>query len=179
MKNNNRVTQAQIDKLMRTAEITVETKHGKMTIVTVKLENGFLMTESSACVDPENYDEKIGKDICLEHIKNRLWELEGYFLQKYVYERRKQESTIYVHNFGWAITEMYQGAKMRRRGWNGKGIHIEMQKPDDHSKMTQPYIYIETTNLQSDNPDAPRGRVPWFPSQTDMLAIDWEIAEEE
>ena len=86
MKNNNRVTQAQIDKLMRTAEITTETKYDKMTIVTVKLENGFLMTESSACVDPGNYDEKVGKAICLERIENRLWELEGYCLQKALYE---------------------------------------------------------------------------------------------
>lgn len=176
MKNNNRVTQAQIDRLLNTAEITVETKHEKMTIVTVKLENGFLMTESSACVDPENYDEKIGAEICLEHIKNRLWELEGYCLQKEVHESGKK---VLATDFGWALQQLYCGFKLRRRGWNGKGIHIEMQIPDDHSKMTQPYIYIETTNLQSDNPDAPRGRVPWFPSQTDMLAIDWEIAEEE
>lgn len=89
MKNNNRVTQAQIDKLMRTAEITTETRYDKMTIVTVKLENGFLMTESSACVDPGNYDEKVGKAICLEHIENRLWELEGYCLQKALCEAPK------------------------------------------------------------------------------------------
>ena len=173
--SNTRVTQAQIDRLLNTAEITVETKHDKMTIVTVKLENGFLMTESSACVDPENYNEKYGKDICLEHIKNRLWELEGYCLQKKVHELGK---IVFVPDFSWALHKLYDGCKMRRRGWNGKGIHIEMQRPDAHSKMTQPYIYIETTNLQSNNPDAPRGRVPWFPSQTDMLAADWEIAEE-
>ncbi len=174
--SNIKVTQDQIDSLLNNAEIKVETKHDKMTIVTVKLENGFLMTESSACVDPSNYDEKIGAEICLEHIKNRLWELEGYFLQKEVYERGK---TVLVNGFGWALNQLYAGKKLRRRGWNGKGIHIEMQVPDAYSKMTQPYIYIETSNLESSNPDAPRGRVPWFPSQTDMLALDWETVEEE
>lgn len=88
MKNNNRVTQAQIDRLMATAEITVETKYDKMTIVTVKLENGFLMTESSACVDPANYEERIGAQICLKRIENRLWELEGYCLQKAGHEAK-------------------------------------------------------------------------------------------
>ena len=174
--SNIKVTQEQIDGLLNNAEITVETKHDKMTIVTVKLESGFLMTESSACVDPDNYDEEIGAEICLEHIKNRLWELEGYCLQKKVHELTK---TIHVCDFGWALHKLYDGFKMRRRGWNGRGIHIEIQTPDSHSKMTQPYIYIETTNLQSNNPDAPRGRVPWFPSQTDMLATDWDFAEEE
>ena len=41
--------------------------------------------------------------------------------------------------------------------------------------MTHPYIYIDTTGLQTDNPDAPKNRVPWFASQTDMLAEDWCI----
>jgi hypothetical protein len=40
--------------------------------------------------------------------------------------------------------------------------------------MTQPYIYIDTLGLQTTNPNAPKGRVPWTPSQTDMLAEDWE-----
>lgn len=60
---------------------------------------------------------------------------------------------------------------------NGKGIFIKLQVPDEHSKMTSPYIYIDTTGLRSNNPDAPRSCVPWLASQTDMLAEDWEIAE--
>ena len=56
-------------------------------------------------------------------------------------------------------------------------IFIKLQVPDEHSKMTSPYIYIDTTGLRSNNPDAPRSCVPWLASQTDMLAEDWEIAE--
>lgn len=78
--------------------------------------------------------------------------------------------------FGDALEAMKNGEKMRRLGWNGKGIHIEIQKPDEHSKMTSPYIFIDTTGLQTNNPDAPKSRVPWFASQTDMLAEDWVIA---
>lgn len=53
-----------------------------------------------------------------------------------------------------------------RRGWNGPGQFIELQIPDEHSKMTLPYIFI--TTVQGD-------RVPWLPSQTDLLARDWYI----
>ena len=44
----------------------------------------------------------------------------------------------------------------KRQGWNGKGVFIKLQVPDEHSKMTSPYIYIDTTGLRSDNPDAPQ-----------------------
>ena len=77
--------------------------------------------------------------------------------------------------FGLAIEALKLGKKVARAGWNGKGIFIELQTPDENSKMTSPYIFIDTTGLQSDNPHAPRSRVPWLASQTDMLAEDWEI----
>lgn len=67
--------------------------------------------------------------------------------------------------------------KFRREGWNGKGIYIMLQVPDEHSKMTLPYIYIVTNDLESDNPKAPRGVCPWLASQTDILAEDWDEVE--
>ena len=80
-----------------------------------------------------------------------------------------------IMNFGQAIEQMKQGKKVARKGWNGKGIHLEIQFPDEHIKMTHPYIFIDTTGLQTDNPDAPKDRVPWIASQTDMLAEDWYV----
>lgn len=79
--------------------------------------------------------------------------------------------------FGLAIEALKMGKKVARAGWNGKGIFIELQVPDQYSKMSSPYIFIDTTGLQSDNPDAPRSRVPWLASQTDMLAEDWRVVE--
>ena len=78
-------------------------------------------------------------------------------------------------NFGEAITELKKGKKLARKGWNGRGIFIKLQLPDDNSFMTSPYIYIDTSGLKTDNEDAPKSRVPWFASQTDMLAEDWII----
>lgn len=76
-------------------------------------------------------------------------------------------------NFGHALEMLKLGYSVCRQGWNGKGIFIALQTPDGNSKMTQPYIYIDTTLLQTSNPAAPKGRVPWLASQTDMLADDW------
>lgn len=77
-------------------------------------------------------------------------------------------------NFGKAIELLKEGKRVKRRGWNGKGIFIELQRPDEYSKMTHPYIFIDTTGLLTDNKEAPKNRVPWLASQTDMLAEDWE-----
>ena len=78
-------------------------------------------------------------------------------------------------NFGQAIEALKEGKKLQRTGWNGKGIFIELQVPDEHSKMTSPYIFIDTTGLQTDNPSAPKSLVPWLASQTDMLSEDWQL----
>ena len=76
-----RVTQEDIDIIFGNAEKDVQTVFNKCTIMVCKLENGFILVESSACVNPENYDFNLGIKICEEKIKNKLWELEGYLLQ--------------------------------------------------------------------------------------------------
>lgn len=81
--------------------------------------------------------------------------------------------------FGNAYKFLERGVKVARKGWNGKGIYLEMQFPDEHSKMTQQYVYIVTTGLVTDNENAPKGLVPWTPSQTDMAAKDWVVFTEE
>jgi len=78
-------------------------------------------------------------------------------------------------DFGQALIALKTGSRVARAGWNGKGIFIELQVPDTNSKMTSPYIYIDTTGLQTTNQAAPKSLVPWLASQTDMLAEDWSI----
>lgn len=69
--------------------------------------------------------------------------------------------------FAQALIELKNGKRVCREGWNGKGQYIEMQRPDSHSKMTSPYLFIKT--VQGD-------LVPWFASQSDLLAEDWMLA---
>lgn len=57
------------------------TMGGKTTVVRAVLKNGFVIVESSSCVSAENYDEKMGEEICMERIMNKVWELLGFLLQ--------------------------------------------------------------------------------------------------
>lgn len=84
--SNIKVTQARIDHLMNTAKFEVITVFGKCTVVAAQFENGFILVESSACVDPANYDKKQGEKFCKDAIRERLWELEGYALQKGIHK---------------------------------------------------------------------------------------------
>lgn len=77
----NKITQDDINSILEKTHWTVEEFYGKCTVVVAKLPNGFILTESSACVDPANYDVGIGFEICKERITNKIWELEGYRLQ--------------------------------------------------------------------------------------------------
>lgn len=79
------VSKKLIDLLLADSEFTVQTVHDKVTVVTCKLPNGFVIVESSGAVSPENYDAKIGEEICRKRIEDKLWMLEGYSLQKTVY----------------------------------------------------------------------------------------------
>ena len=76
------LTQEEIDDIIKESEIITMTMFDKTTIVIAKLPNGFVIVESSSCVSPENYDVTVGKEICMERIENKIWELEGYALQK-------------------------------------------------------------------------------------------------
>jgi hypothetical protein len=87
--SNVKVTQDQINSILAESEMKIFKIFDKCTVVICKLPNGFIITESSACVDPENFDEVIGYEICMERITNKIWELEGYALQKKVYEDDK------------------------------------------------------------------------------------------
>lgn len=75
-----------------------------------------------------------------------------------------------TRDFGWAIRKLKAGkgamriVRVAREGWNRSGMWLELQVPDEHSKMQQPYIFITP---------APGARVPWVASQPDMLAEDW------
>lgn len=79
-------------------------------------------------------------------------------------------------NFGQAIEALKAGNRVCRSGWNGKGMWLSLQVPDEKSKMTLPYIYIE---YPAGSQAYPKGcRVPWLASQTDMLCEDWRLLPE-
>ncbi|MEC5308861.1 Gp49 family protein [Bacillus thuringiensis] len=77
----NKVNQEDINVILDKIKWTVEEFYGKCTVVVAKLPNGFILTESSACIDPANYDVNIGIECCKDRIIDKIWHLEGYRLQ--------------------------------------------------------------------------------------------------
>lgn len=71
------------------------------------------------------------------------------------------------HGIGWAVDWLWNKGRVQRAGWNGKGMWLELQVPDEHSKMGLPYVYMSTATGQL---------VPWLCSQSDLLAQDWQFA---
>ena len=87
---------------------------------------------------------------------------------------RVTEGPAQFLTFGDAIHFLKAGKRVARHGWNGKGMWLEMQRPDEHSKMTLPYLYLSYPN---DSVNTPGARVPWLASQTDILTEDWVVLE--
>ncbi len=75
--------------------------------------------------------------------------------------------------FGDAIEALKAGAKVARRGWNGKGMWLmlmaggESTLPDGSEFPARPFIVMKSADEQI---------VPWTCSQSDALAEDWTYA---
>ena len=68
-------------------------------------------------------------------------------------------------NFGAALEAMRNGMAVRLPHWSPE-VKILIQKPDDRSKMTAPYLYVQSRF----------GRVPWNPTQVELLSADWQVS---
>lgn len=53
----------------------------KTTFVQVNTKTGFTQYDTSSCVDPSNYDEEIGVEICTKRITDKLWSYLGFCVQ--------------------------------------------------------------------------------------------------
>lgn len=118
----NTVTKEQIESILKKSEFICETHFDKCTVLTCRLPNGFTITESSACVDPKNYDKSIGRATCMYKIRNKLWELEGYLLQNKMYEEVKNEPKTMTLTE--AIKVGKPGTKLKRKPWNMLFVEI-------------------------------------------------------
>lgn len=92
--NKNTVTKKQIDEIVKNSTFDACTFFNKCTVVAMRLPNGFVLVESSACVDPKNYDFDIGVSACKERLIARVWELEGYKLQDRLYRESQPSRNI-------------------------------------------------------------------------------------
>lgn len=95
---------------------------------------------------------------------------------------------------GQAVKEMRDGQKVRREGWNGKGMFLyyvpansypaQTDIAKDYWKDRQPPA-VENTQTPIMVPysayialkSAKENVIPWNASQDDLLAVDWQIAD--
>lgn len=68
-----------------------------------------------------------------------------------------------------ALRELKAGKRITNKHWNGSGMCLHMQTPDEFSKMTLPYIYMKNTHGDL---------VPWLASQMDLFSDAWQIVQE-
>jgi len=88
-------------------------------------------------------------------------------------------------NFSDALELLKTGNIVSREAWNNPTIKVLLQKPDEHSKMTKPYLYMEkssknpaNTGGENDNEHAPIiDRFPLDLSCESVLADDWFVVE--
>jgi hypothetical protein len=80
----------------------------------------------------------------------------------------------HLYDFSKALEFVKSGCAIQRDGWNGSGLVVKLQRPDENSKMTLPYLYIE---YPADHKTTPGARCPWLASQTDIMAEDWRILD--
>ncbi len=77
-------------------------------------------------------------------------------------------------NFSVALGRTNAGILIARGSWRN-GTFVGKYFPSPSEFITEPFLYIDTTNVISDTPTTVKARVPWVPSQCDMNALDWYI----
>ena len=174
------------------------TMGGKTTVVRAVLKNGFVIVESSSCVSAENYDEKLGEEICMERIMNKVWELLGFLLQTAVggvsgeaaaencccdedCERSRCDEAYRPTDglsFGLAIEAAKKGMKIARVGWNGKNQYVELAERISYENTAHEVINAQHEAIGNKAlafVGTSGVQLGWLASQADMLADDWQI----
>lgn len=93
-------------------------------------------------------------------------------------------------NFGQAVEYAKAGLKIARKGWNGKGMYVWLEKgkrPEVYHNaeflfgvsgdLFENVGHGQTTSMPHLNMRAADGStvVGWLASQTDILAEDWDV----
>jgi hypothetical protein len=77
--------------------------------------------------------------------------------------------------FEWALEMLRCGRRIRRPGWNGRGMYLLLVEywnivgDEQLSELPKaPFVAMKTADDKV---------VPWLCSQTDLLADDWETVD--
>lgn len=73
-----KIPESVIDEIIAKSAVHAFKEYDSCTVVTMRLPNGYVLVESSGCIDPAEYDHDLGVEICMKALKRRIWQLEGY-----------------------------------------------------------------------------------------------------
>lgn len=179
-------------------DVTYTRLKGTITHCAITVKSGFTFTGESACVDEASFNKEIGEKFAYEQAFEKMWLPYGFWLKQSLNDGVAVDTYGWSNNtdvmdFGVAITYLKRGAKVARKGWNGKGMWLLLVDgkcvtevindcygdPHRHEVDVTGYekgqsipvldaIYMKTADNKL---------VPWLASQTDMLAEDWVIVE--
>lgn len=94
-----------------------------------------------------------------------------------------------MQEIGWAIKQTRDGKRVRRSGWNGKGMWLAyspgamLDAKHFWSPVNQEYADSQPNKMAAVLPcitmKTATGEIlmGWLASQSDLLATDWEIAD--
>lgn len=108
---------------------------GTLTHCTIYTHDGFTFTGESACVDPEQFDEEIGKQIAYKVAFDKMYPHYGFllnFIQRHKNQSEKEDDAEenQMLTFGDAIEQLKLGKTVARQGWNGKGMFLFLVKSE-------------------------------------------------
>ena len=173
---------------------------------TITTKSGFTFTGESACVDPNNFDQKIGEKFAYEQAFEKMWMPYGFWLHKALAEYDnlptntaqeewlKEETPVAGGSvlpkterlsFGDAVAALKEGLRVERAGWNGKGMFLyyvpENKYPANRNEQATMIGMFKDDMVPYGAyiamKTAQNNVVPWLASQTDVLAEDWQIVE--
>ena len=179
----------------------------KTTHCTITTKSGFSFTGESACVDPNNFDQKIGEKFAYEQAFEKMWMPYGFWLHKALAEFNNFETSTGQDeflagglkqlcqanilpkterlSFGDAVAALKEGLRVARSGWNGKGMFLyyvpENKYPASRNEHGTMVGVFEDDMIPYREYIALKTVdnqvVPWTPSISDALAEDWQIVE--
>ena len=74
-----KVTEEMIDEWIKDTDF-LRLQGTTTTICQLTLKNGFVVIGTSACMDPTNFNESMGRKIAFKDAKDKCWELLGFHL---------------------------------------------------------------------------------------------------
>lgn len=155
-----------IKAMMGKGHYTLERVGRKTAVMVYTMENGFEITVSSACCNPDDYDDGIARENCLRKVEDKLWELESYVhhvecaMQNLVWNRL----CLKKHSAGWigayaAICES-PTARIRLSSW-APGMMVMAGQGCERGRM------IMTDRCGNEH--------VWVPCDYELESMQWEI----